>query len=170
MNDKVTPIKTAADNGANFAQIDEILDDIRERLEEVPGIVIGVEQPLAHLISHMISGVKAQVGIKLYGDDLGTIRRNAKAIESAIKDIEGVTDVQVEQQTEIPQLQISVDGQRLEQYGLKRLEVTEFVETAMNGIVVSEVLEGQRKFDLLVRLDEPYREDLETLGFRIERH
>ena len=142
----------------------EILDDIRERLEEVPGIVIGVEQPLAHLISHMISGVKAQVGIKLYGDDLGTIRRNAKAIESAIKDIEGVTDVQVEQQTEIPQLQISVDGQRLEQYGLKRLEVTEFVETAMNGIVVSEVLEGQRKFDLLVRLDEPYREDLETLG------
>ena len=143
---------------------EEILDDIRERLEEVPGIVQSTEQPLAHLISHMISGVKAQIGIKLYGDDLNTLRRNAKLIEAAIKPIDGVKDVQVEQQTEIPQLQIQVNGDQLDQYGLRRKEVTEFIETAMNGIVVSEVLEGQRKFDLLVRLDEQYREDLATLG------
>jgi HME family heavy-metal exporter len=142
----------------------EVLDDIRGRLDEVPGIVVSVEQPLAHLISHMISGVKAQVGIKLYGDDLETLRRHAKEIETVIKTVPGVTDAQVEQQTEIPQLQITVDGDRLQQFGLKRTEVTEFVETAMNGRVVSEIIEGQRKFDLLVRLDEPYREDLTTLG------
>lgn len=142
----------------------EILDDIRERLEDVPGIVVSVEQPLAHLISHMISGVKAKVGVKLYGDDLTTLRRNAKLIEAAMKTIDGVKDAQIEQQTEIPQLQIRVDGQKLEQYGLRRKEVTEFVETAMNGIVVSEILDGQRKFDLLVRLDEQFREDLGTLG------
>ncbi len=154
-----------------FASMDEsgrsrevILEDIRHRLEDVPGIVTSTEQPLAHLISHMISGVKAQVGIKLFGDDLETLRRNAKSIEAAIKTVEGVTDAQVEQQTEIPQLQISVNGDQLVQYGLKRTEVTEFIETAMNGIVVSEILEGQRKFDLLVRLDEPFREDLDTLG------
>ena len=143
---------------------EEILDDLRGRLEEVPGIVVSVEQPLAHLISHMISGVKAKVGVKLYGDDLDTLRRNAKQIESAIKTVAGVKDVQVEQQTEIPQLQIRVNGNQLEQYGLKRKEVTEFIETAMNGVVVSEVLQGQRKFDLLVRLEERYREDLATLG------
>ncbi len=143
---------------------EKILDDIRQKLQDVPGIVVSVEQPLAHLISHMISGVKAQVGIKLYGDDLGTLRRNAFQIEAVIKSIEGVQDAQVEQQTEIPQLQIRVNGDVLEQYGLTRGEVTEFVETAMNGKVVSEVLEGQRKFDLLVRLDEPWREDLESLG------
>ncbi len=142
---------------------EEILKDIRERLEDVPGIVVSVEQPLAHLISHMISGVKAQVGIKLYGDDLGTLRRNAKLIEAAIKSIDGVADAQVEQQTEIPQLQIRVDGSALAAYGLTRSEVTEYVETAMNGTAVSEVLAGQRKFDLLVRLDEPFREDLESL-------
>jgi CzcA family heavy metal efflux pump len=142
----------------------EILDDIRERLEDVPGIVVSVEQPLAHLISHMISGVKAKVGVKLYGDDLTTLRRNAKLIEAAMKTIDGVKDAQIEQQTEIPQLQILVDGQKLEQYGLRRKEVTEFVETAMNGIVVSEILDGQRKYDLLVRLDEQFREDLGTLG------
>ena len=150
-----------------FASMDDlgrsrevVLEEIRHRLEDVPGIVTSTEQPLAHLISHMISGVKAQVGIKLYGDNLETLRRNAKAIEAAIKTVEGVTDAQVEQQTEIPQLQISVNGDQLVQYGLNRTDVTEFVETAMNGIVVSEILDGQRKFDLLVRLDEPFREDL----------
>lgn len=143
---------------------EEVLEDIRMRLEDVPGIVTSTEQPLAHLISHMISGVKAQVGMKLYGDDLDTLRRNAKLIETAIKSIEGVKDAQVEQQTEIPQLQIKINGEKLEQYGLRRAEVTEFIETAMNGVVVSEVLQGQRKFDLIVRLEEPFREDLGTLG------
>jgi len=138
---------------------EEVLEDIRERLEDVPGIVTSTEQPLAHLISHMISGVKAQVGIKLYGDDLDTLRRNAGSIEAVIKTIDGVTDAQVEQQTEIPQLQIRVNGDQLEQYGLRRKEVTEFIETAMNGVVVSEILQGQRKFDLLVRLDEQYRRE-----------
>ena len=154
-----------------FASMDDsnrsrevVLDDIRARLANVPGIVVSVEQPLAHLISHMISGVKAQVGIKLYGDDLDRLRRTAQQIEAAIKTIDGVKDAQVEQQTEIPQLQIRIDGDRLQQFGLTRMDVTEFVETAMNGKVVSDVLEGQRKFDLLVRMDEPYREDLESLG------
>ena len=140
-----------------------ILDDIRERLKEVPGIVSSTEQPLAHLISHMVSGVKAQVGIKLYGDDLNTLRSNANAIKAAMETVKGVTDPQVEQQTEIPQLQIRVNGDQLRQYGLQREDVTEFIETAMNGYVVSEVLEGQRTFDLLVRLDEPFREDIDTL-------
>jgi len=94
---------------------EEVLEDIRERLEDVPGIVTSTEQPLAHLISHMISGVKAQVGIKLYGDDLDTLRRNAGSIEAVIKTIDGVTDAQVEQQTEIPQLQIRVNGARTTQ-------------------------------------------------------
>ena len=89
---------------------EKMLKDIRERLEDVPGIVTSTEQPLAHLISHMISGVKAQVGIKLYGDDLDTLAAKCTAIESVIKTIPGVTDAQVEQQTEIPQLQIR--GQR----------------------------------------------------------
>ena len=142
---------------------EEILDEIRAQLSGIPGIVVSVEQPLAHLISHMLSGVKAQVAMKLYGDDLSVLRRKADEMKAAIADVEGVKDLQVEQQLTIPQMRIEIDGYQLKQYGLTRGDITEFVETAMNGKVVSEMLEGQRKFDLLVRLDEPYREDLETL-------
>jgi len=142
---------------------DEILSDIRERLADIPGIVVSVEQPLAHLISHMLSGVKAQVAIKLYGDDLDVLRRRANEMKGAISQIDGVKDLQVEPQVTIPQLRIAIDGHKLKQYGLTRGDITEFLETAMNGETVSEVLEGQRKFDLLVRLAEPYREDLEML-------
>lgn len=140
-----------------------VLGDIRTRLESVPGVVVGVEQPLAHLISHMISGVKAQVGIKLYGEDLSQLRRYAERIETAVASVRGTVDTQVEQLTEIPQLRIEVIGERLPQYGLTRSDVTELIETAMNGKVVSEIILGQRRFDLVVRLDEEAREDIAAL-------
>jgi len=140
-----------------------ILDEIRDVLQGVPGIVTSAEQPLAHLISHMLSGVQAQVAIKLYGDDLEILRRETQRIKLAIGDVAGVTDLQVEPQIEIPQLRIEIDGDQLRKYGLRRRDVNEFVETAMNGIVVSEVLLGQRTYDLLVRFDEPFREDLDAL-------
>lgn len=142
---------------------EEVLEEIREKLKDVPGVVTSVEQPLAHLISHMLSGVKAQVGIKLFGDDLGVLRRTAERMEAAIADVPGVTDLMVEQQVEIPQLQIRLRRDRLVRYGLTADAVNEFIETAMNGRVVSEVLDGQRTFDLLVRLDEPHRGDLDVL-------
>jgi len=142
---------------------EEILDEIREALADIPGIVAGVEQPLAHLISHMLSGVQAQIAIKLYGDDLEILRRSASQMRNAIAGVPGVTDLQVEPQVEIPQLRIEIDGRQLQNYGLRRRDINNFVETAMNGAVVSEVLIGQRTFDLLVRLDEPFREDIEAV-------
>jgi len=142
---------------------EEVIEEISEALADIPGIVTAVEQPLAHLISHMLSGVKAQVAIKLYGDDLDVLRREAQKMQAAMSGIEGIRDLQVEQQVIIPQLRIEADGYKLEQFGLRRLEVNEFVETAMQGEVVSQVLDGQRTFDLLVRLDDKYREDLEAL-------
>lgn len=142
---------------------DEVIDEISEALADVPGIVTAVEQPLAHLISHMLSGVKAQVAIKLYGDDLDVLRREAEKMRSAIAQVPGVRDLQVEQQVIIPQLRIEADGHKLEQFGLRRLAVNEFVETAMQGKVISSVLDGQRTYDLVVRLDDRYREDIETL-------
>lgn len=142
---------------------DEILDEIREALADVPGIVAGADQPLAHLISHMLSGVQAQVAIKLFGDDLDVLRRKAAEMKSAIADVPGVKDLQVEQQIEIPQLRIEIDPDQLVKYGLRSSDVNEFVETAMNGRVVSEILIGQRTFDLLVRFDEPFREDIQAV-------
>ncbi len=142
---------------------EEVLEELREELTQVPGVVIAVEQPLAHLISHMLSGVKAQIGIKLYGDDLGILRRTAEKMKAAMADIRGVKDLMVEQQVEIPQLQIRLRRDKLVQFGLTADAVNEFVETAMNGRAVSEIVDGERKFDLVVRLDDPYRVNIDTL-------
>ncbi len=139
------------------------LEEIRHAMENVPGIVTAVEQPIAHLISHMLSGVKAQIGIKIYGDDLDILRARAAQFESAMRGIPGVDDLLVEPQVIIPQLRLELDRDKLLLYGLTPVEVNEFVETAMNGDVVSDVLLGQQTFDLLVRLDEDYRENLDVL-------
>jgi HME family heavy-metal exporter len=142
---------------------DEILNNIRTELSDVPGVVVGAEQPLQHLISHMLSGVKAQVGIKLYGEDLNVLRQTADKMKASIRDVPGVTDLMVEQQVEIPQLQIRVRRDELSRYGLEVDDLNAFIETAMNGRTVSEVLQGQRTVDLVVRLDEEFREDPEEL-------
>jgi CzcA family heavy metal efflux pump len=138
---------------------EEILEEIREELTQVPGVVISAEQPLAHLISHMLSGVKAQVGIKLYGDDLDILRRKANEMRAAMEGVPGMKDLMVEQQIEIPQLQIKLDHDRLARFGMTSNYVNEFIETAMNGRTVSEIVLGQRKFDLVVRLDDSFRQD-----------
>ncbi|GAB4132865.1 efflux RND transporter permease subunit [Thermopirellula anaerolimosa] len=142
---------------------EQILTEIHEALEQIPGIVISVEQPMSHLISFMLSGVKAQVAIKLFGDDLEVLRREAEGIRAAVAEVPGVRDLQVEPQTIVPQLRIEADTHALELFGLRRWDVNGLVETALAGKVISQVLEGQRSFDLLVRLDEPFREDVSAL-------
>src|SRR5690606_6951087 len=139
------------------------LEEIRQEMQEIPGIVTAVEQPIAHLISHMLSGVKAQIGVKIYGDDLDQLRGQAEQCRRLMEQVPGVTDLLVEPQVLIPQLRIEVDRDQLLLNGLSVAEVNELIETAMNGQVVSQILDDQRTFDLLVRLDEPYRENLETL-------
>jgi HME family heavy-metal exporter len=139
------------------------LDRIRDDLQNVPGIVFAVEQPISHLISHMLSGVKAQIGIKLYGDDLDILRNKAAETKSAIQDIRGIRDLLVEQQTLIPQQKIEYDRDKLLAAGLTVDRLNEWIETAMNGQVVTEVMQGQRTFDVVVRLKENARQDLEVL-------
>ncbi len=156
-------VSLKADDASAHMSRDKILNRIRDELADVPGAVISVEQPLSHLISHMLSGVKAQVGIKLYGDDLEILRRTAQKMKASIEGIPGVRDLQVEQQTEIPQLQIRLDRAKLARIGLNSDDVNHLVETAMNGRTVSEIVQGERKFDLVVRLDEPYRADPQQL-------
>jgi CzcA family heavy metal efflux pump len=143
---------------------DEVLDDVREAMADIPGIVTSVEQPLAHLISAMLSGVQAQVAIKLYGDDLDTLRAKVKQMQTIVGGVPGVKDLVPEPQISIPQLRIELNRDQLARYGLKSDDVNAFIETAMHGKVVSEVLQGQRTFDLFVRLDDRYRENLEAVS------
>ena len=138
----------------------EIEEQLMECVEDIPGVQTEVEQPIFHLISHMLSGVTAQIAIKLYGDDLDTLRREAREIQLAISDVPGIKPPVVEQQNITPQFRVDLDSDHLAYYGINAQFVQDFVETAMHGRVVSKVFDGQRSFDLMLRLAEPYRNDL----------
>jgi CzcA family heavy metal efflux pump len=139
------------------------LASIRQAMDQIPGIVTAVEQPIAHLISHMLSGVKAQVGIKIYGDDLDLLRQNAERVKAAMDQVPGVTDALLEPQVIIPQLRIELDRNQLLQHGLTAASVNQYIQTGMNGKVVSEVLDGMRTFDLMIGIKDEYRENIEEL-------
>ncbi|QDU59595.1 Nickel and cobalt resistance protein CnrA [Planctomycetes bacterium Pan216] len=138
-----------------------LLDDLRSN---VPGVQIEAEQPLSHLISHMLSGVKAQIGIKLYGDDLDKLRDLAGDVRNAIADVPGVTPPIIDPQDRVDELHVVLRPGDLAFYGLSREYVADFVQTALKGEAISQVLEGQRRFDLVVKLKEPYRSDAYKLG------
>ena len=145
------------DSGLSRQQIEA---ELMAAVEDIPGVETEVEQPIYHLISHMLSGVTAQIAIKLYGDDLDVLRREAKRIEQAIADVPSIKPPVIEQQDITPQFRIELDSDRLAYYGIQAQFVQDFVETAMHGRVVSQVFDGQRSFDLMLRLAEPYRNDL----------
>jgi CzcA family heavy metal efflux pump len=142
-----------------------VIKDIREGvMGVVAGVDVEVEQPLQHLISHMISGVTAQIAIKIHGDDLDALRRVATQIKGAVQGIEGITPPVIEPQRMIDELHIRLRPDRLAMYGVSRATVADFLSVALKGEEVSQVIEGQRRFDLVVRLDEPFRTDYANLA------
>jgi HME family heavy-metal exporter len=141
----------------------DALATLRRELAEIPGIDSEVEQPLAHLISHMLSGVTAQIAIKIYGDDLDVLRAKAQEINRAIASVPGLAPPVVEPQQIVPQLRVELDRAKLRLYGISAAYVNRFIETAMQGSVVSTILDNQRTFDLLVRLDDKHRTDMPNL-------
>jgi CzcA family heavy metal efflux pump len=144
---------------------EEILKKLLDELsEEVPGVQFEVEQPLAHLISHMVSGVYAQIAIKIHGDDLDTLLGAAERVKTAIQDVPGLTPPVVEPIEQMQELHIQLRPDDLARYGLTRAYAARILQTALQGEVTSQVLEGQRRFDLLVRLEEGYRTDYANLG------
>ncbi|MBA3482694.1 MAG: efflux RND transporter permease subunit [Pirellulales bacterium] len=146
--------------------IHELLDSLRS---EVPGVDVEIEQPLAHLISHMVSGVYAQIAIKVVGDDLDTLLGAAERIRAVVAEIPGVTPPVIEPVQQTDELHIELRSDDLAKYGLTRAYVARVMQTALQGDVVSQVLEGQRRFDLLVRLEDASRTDYTSLGrLRIE--
>jgi HME family heavy-metal exporter len=143
----------------------EMLRQIQAELaEEVPGVDIEVEQPLAHMISHLLSGVTAQIAIKVHGDDLDVLRRTALQIKAAISSVPGLSPPVIEAQRQGDELHLRLRPEQLAFYGVDRAYVADFLSAALKGEEVGQVLEGQRRFDLVVRLDEPYRSDYGNLG------
>jgi CzcA family heavy metal efflux pump len=142
---------------------EDFLKELRSRLGTVRGINITIGQPLSHRIDHMLSGTRANIAIKVFGTDLQKMFSLATQIKSNISDVEGLVDVNVEQQVEIPQLQIKPKREMLKQYGITVNEFARFIDVAFAGEKVSDVYEDNMSFDLVLRYNERYRESVEAL-------
>jgi HME family heavy-metal exporter len=115
---------------------EEILDDIRRNLSVMRGINVSIGQPISHRIDHLLTGVRAQVAVKIYGPDLAELRTLATQVKGLIEDIPGVVDENIERQTLVPQLRITIDRQAIARYGMQAGKITEDLETLLNGKVV----------------------------------
>jgi Cu/Ag efflux pump CusA len=134
----------------------EIVADIRARLSILP-VAVNVGQPISHRLDHMLSGVRAQLALKVYGDDLDTLRSVAEDLRGRIAAIPGLVDLQLEKQVRIPQLEIRIDYDRAALYGIQPAAITEALEQLSNGRVVSKLVDGQRSYDVVMRLAENRR-------------
>ncbi|MBI5509125.1 MAG: efflux RND transporter permease subunit [Deltaproteobacteria bacterium] len=142
----------------------EFLAVLRGELSNIPGMVIVIGQPLSHRIDHMLSGTRANIAIKLFGDDLYQLRASAEEIRKVMVKVDGAVDVSTEQQVDIPQLFISFDRERIARYGLRAGDLAEVIEVAFAGEKVSQVLDGQRTYDVVVRYRDEHRADPEAIG------
>ncbi len=142
---------------------DELLRRIRADLANVPGAVFNVGQFIAHRMDEVQSGVRSQVAIKIFGDDLDQLYRLGQKIQSIISGIKGAVDISLEQQIRVPQVDIRVDRARAARYGVPVGDVLKDVELYLNGETVSKVLEGQKTFDLYVRLDPSARSSVKAV-------
>lgn len=141
----------------------EFMADVRETLSKIPGIAYTVGQPLGHRIDHMLSGTRANIAIKLFGTDLNKMFTTGNEIKNAIIDVEGLVDVNVDQQVEIPQIQIRANRDMLAQYGITIEQFNEFIDIAFGGEKLADIYEGQHSFDLVLRLNKDYTETLEGI-------
>jgi HME family heavy-metal exporter len=154
--------------GVHFSEIDvdikpssrsrnEVLADVRSRLAVLPASV-SVGQPIAHRLDHMLSGIRAEIALKIFGDDLDTLRDWAETLRARLAAVKGLADLQVEKQNRIPQLRVEVDPERAKLYGITPAVLTKALESMSNGRTVSQVItEGNRRFDVVVRMSDADR-------------
>jgi CzcA family heavy metal efflux pump len=141
-----------------------VMEEVRTNLAQIPGVVSEVGQPISHRIDHLLSGTRAQIAIKLFGSDLVTLRNKAEEIRKTMENVPGVVDLLVEPQTGVPQVQINLDRRAAAAVGLRAADLAETVDVAFNGEAVSQVLEGQRTYDVVVRFDDASRQSVETIS------
>ena len=138
---------------------EEVFADLRDRISSIPGAAVNIGQPISHRLDHMMSGIRAQIAIKVFGPDLRELRTAAYDIQERMQSIDGIVDLQIEPQIEISQIQMRVKREQAARYGLAPGDVAELLETAFKGRVVSQIIEEDKYFGLVVWYDEDSRRD-----------
>ena len=165
--DEHSQLSNSAEIDINFTlkerSQEDFMADVRNTLAGIPGIAYTVGQPLGHRIDHMLSGTRANIAIKLFGTDLNKMYATANQIKTAVVDVEGLVDINVDQQIEVPQIQIRANRDMLAQYGITIGQFNEFVDIAFAGEKLTDIHEGQRKFDLILRLNSDYTQTIDGI-------
>lgn len=141
-----------------------LTDAIRKKLAEIPGISVLMSQPIQERVDELISGIRTECAVKLFGDDLDVLRDKAEEIAALIQHINGVKDIKVEQVAGQPYLVIDIDRQKIARFGINVADVQEIITTAIGGRSATEVYEGERRFQLTLRFPEPYRNSVAAVG------
>lgn len=142
---------------------DELLAEVREKLGTIPGISVEIGQPISHRLDHMLSGTKANIAIKIFGPDLNRLYELGNQLKSQISSVEGVVDLNVEQQIERPQMKIVPKRLMLAQYGLSMDEFSTLISTMLSGQTVSQVYEDGKVFELVLKVDDSYKGSFENI-------
>jgi Cu(I)/Ag(I) efflux system membrane protein CusA/SilA len=140
-----------------------VLQDLRKKIEEAGDVYVNIGQPISHRLDHLLSGVRAQIAIKIFGTDLSTLRRLGSQVEATLKKIDGIVDLQLEPLVLIPQLKILVDREEAGKFAMGPGALTEDLERALNGETVAQFLEKQQIYDIFMRLDEKSRSTPEAI-------
>jgi heavy metal efflux system protein len=143
---------------------DELVDKMRERLENIPGMSFSFSQPIALRVDELISGVKSQIAVKLFGEDMGVLKAKSNEISEVIKGVEGAADVQVEKVSGLAYLQVEINREAIARYGINVAEIQEVLVLAAGGKTVSELFEGQKRFSVALRFPEGLSDSPEKFG------
>jgi len=146
-----------------FKSKNELLDEIEHRLEHFPGMNLNMTQPIQHNLDELITGVKAQLAIKLYGEDYEVLKDKAEQISEVISTMRGAADIQVEQVSGQNQIQIVLRRDAIARYGLNISDIQETIEAAIGGITIGKVFEEQRRFDIFLRFKPEFRNEIEQI-------
>ncbi len=138
---------------------EEVLNDLRSKLSVIPGVVLNLGQPISHRLDHLLSGVNAQVVIKIFGDDLDLLREKAQEVHDAMARVPGVVDLSIEKQVLIPQITIRMHREEAKKYGVQVGGLAKTLESALYGEVVTQVIDKQKTYDVVVKLKDVYRSD-----------
>jgi cobalt-zinc-cadmium resistance protein CzcA len=146
-----------------FRNKDELIHEIEHSLEDIPGINLNMTQPIAHNLDELLTGVRAQLAVKVYGEDFDTLKSLSQDIKALLGEIRGAADIQVEQFTGQNHIQIVLDRQRISRYGISIDDVQETLEAGVGGISLGQVYEDQKRFDIFLRYQPEFRRDVSQL-------
>ncbi len=148
----------------HFSHKDELIREIEHRLERFPGLNLNMTQPIAHNLDELITGVKAQLAIKIYGENFEILKEKSVQVKDLIASVRGAADVQVEQFTGQNHIQIVLQRDKIARYGVNISSIQETIETAVGGMILGQIYEEQKRFDIFLRFEPRFREDIDQIG------